>query len=88
MRVFLLMILICFGLQAKNATISIPTMHCPLCTTTVKKAIVSLDGVEKVKVRLNTKEANVIYDENIVSIDTILEAISETTYEPILKSNN
>jgi len=57
-------------------------MHCPLCTTVVKKAINKIDGVQKVKVRLNTKEVSVIYDEK-VKIEDILNAIKTTSYEGI-----
>ena len=56
-------------------------MHCPLCTTAVKKAITKLDGVEKVSARLNTKEVSVTYDEKKVDIEKILEAIKTTSYE-------
>ena len=57
-------------------------MHCPLCTTAVKKAIKQLDGVENVSVRLNTKEVTVIYDEK-VKIQDILTAIKTTSYEGV-----
>ena len=57
-------------------------MHCPLCTTAVKKAITQLNGVEKVSARLNTKEVTVIYDEK-VKIEDILNAIKTTSYEGV-----
>ena len=50
-------------------------MHCPLCTTAVKKAIKELDGIEKkVSAILNTKEVTVTYNEK-TNINQILEAI-------------
>lgn len=58
-------------------------MHCPLCTTAIKKAITNVDGVKKVSVRLNTKEVTVTYDENKVKIDDILNAIKTTSYEGV-----
>ena len=68
---------------ALNITIfKVEGMHCPLCTTAVKKAIKGLDGVKKVSARLNTKEVSVIYDEK-VQIKEILDAIKTTSYEGV-----
>ena len=57
-------------------------MHCPLCTTAVKKAIKELDGIQKVSVLLNTKEVTVIYEEK-VKLEDILWAIKTTSYEGV-----
>ena len=40
----------------------VPGMHCPLCTSAVKKSLKTLEGVKKVEVRLNTKSAAVWHD--------------------------
>lgn len=69
----------------KISVISVPKMHCPLCTTAVKKAIKSVDGIKNVSVRLNTKKATVVYD-NSLDIKTILDAIKSTSYEGVLVS--
>ena len=57
-------------------------MHCPLCTTAVKKAIEKLDGIQKVSVLLNTKEVTVMYEEK-VKLEDILMAIKTTSYEGV-----
>jgi mercuric ion binding protein len=57
-------------------------MHCPLCTTAVKKAIKKLDGIQKVSVLLNTKEVTVMYEEK-VKLEDILMAIKTTSYEGV-----
>ena len=57
-------------------------MHCPLCTTAVKKAIKELDGIEKVSAILNTKEVTVTYNEK-TNLNQILEAIKTTSYTGI-----
>ena len=71
-----------FALSLEISTFKVEGMHCPLCTTAVKKAISQVDGVEKVSARLNTKEVSVIYDEK-VKIDNILNAIKTTSYEGV-----
>ncbi|WP_198304813.1 heavy-metal-associated domain-containing protein [Arcobacter vandammei] len=68
-----------FILALEISVFKVDGMHCPLCTTAVKKAISEVDGVQKVSARLNTKEVSVIYDEK-VKIEDILEAIKTTSY--------
>lgn len=62
-------------------------MHCPLCTTAVKKAIKELDGIEKVSVILNTKDVTVTYNEK-TNLNQILEAIKTTSYEGVVLSSS
>jgi len=72
------------SLNAKNVDIEIKKMHCPLCTTMIKKAILKVEGVKEVKVRLNTKKAHVNFDESKTNIDKILQAIKTTSYTGIV----
>jgi mercuric ion binding protein len=65
------------------SVIKVEGMHCPLCTTAVKKAIKKLDGIQKASAILNTKTVTVIYDENAVKLEAILEAIKSTSYEGV-----
>ncbi|MBD3829343.1 MAG: heavy-metal-associated domain-containing protein [Arcobacter sp.] len=78
----LFFMLVCSSFASKISVFKVEGMHCPLCTTAVKKAINELNGVEKVSARLNTKEVTVIYDEK-VKIEDILKAIKTTSYEGV-----
>ena len=83
MKILIGIFAFCTLLFASNTSlIKVEKMHCPLCTTAVKKAIKNLDGVEAVNVRLNTKEVTVKYNEK-VKIEDILEAIKTTSYEGV-----
>lgn len=83
MKILLLIFLFCLQLFASNiSVIKVDGMHCPLCTTAVKKAIKELDGVEKVSAILNTKEVTVTYNEK-VKLEEILSAIKTTSYEGV-----
>lgn len=83
MKILLLSFLFCLQLFASNiSVIKVDGMHCPLCTTAVKKAIKELDGVEKVSAILNTKEVTVTYNEK-VKLEEILSAIKTTSYEGV-----
>ena len=66
-------------LASKISLIKVDAMHCPLCTTAVKKAIKKVDGIQKVSVKLNTKSVTVIYDDK-TKISEILDAIKTTSY--------
>jgi len=86
MKTFILFLSFCSFLFASNTSlIKVEGMHCPLCTTAVKKAVKKLDGIEKVSARLNTKEVTVIYDDKI-SLEDILKAIKTTSYEGVVIS--
>lgn len=74
-----------FIFASNISIIKVEGMHCPLCTTAVKKAIKQLEGVEKVSAILNIKEVTVIYDEKL-KMQNILDAIKTTSYEGVVTS--
>lgn len=88
MKIFTLFFFLASMIFASQISIfKVEGMHCPLCTTAVKKAISQVDGVRKVSARLNTKEVSVIYDEK-VKIEQILEAIKTTSYSGVLLNSS
>lgn len=83
MKILFLSFLFCLQLIASNTSvIKVEGMHCPLCTTAVKKAIKELEGIEKISAILNTKEVTVTYNEK-VKLEEILNAIKTTSYEGV-----
>ncbi len=64
---------------AKVATIHVEGMTCPLCTMAIKKSLKKLDGVTKVKVKLNTKQATVHFTKNVTK-EALLKAIKDVGY--------
>ena len=80
MKFLVLFFMLATFLIASNiSVIKVDGMHCPLCTTAVKKAIKDLDGIEKVSAILNTKEVTVTYSEK-TTLNQILDAIKTTSY--------
>jgi mercuric ion binding protein len=80
MKFLVLFFMLATFLIASNiSVIKVEGMHCPLCTTAVKKAIKDLDGIEKVSAILNTKEVTVTYSEK-TTLNQILDAIKTTSY--------
>ena len=83
MKILFIMFTFFILLFASDSTvIKVEGMHCPLCTTAVKKAIRELDGIEKVSAILNTKEVTVTYTDK-TNLNAILEAIKTTSYEGV-----
>lgn len=84
MKTLFLSIILSINIFANQiTTIKVEAMHCPLCTVAVKKSIKKLPGIVNVSVRLNTKNAVIEHKES-TSVETILNAIKETTYEGIV----
>lgn len=83
MKIFLLLTFLFITSYAdKLSVFKVEGMHCPLCTTAVKKAVKDVEGIKKVSAKLNTKEVTVIYEDN-VKIEDILKAIKTTSYEGV-----
>ena len=72
-------------LAQEKVIIEVPGMHCPLCTTAVKKALQKVEGVEKVSVLLQSKEATLVAREGILE-NVFLEAVKTTGYVGVIKS--
>lgn len=72
-------------LAKEEVIIEVAGMHCPLCTTAVKKALSRVEGVEKVKVLLETRKATVIAKEDIEE-KMYLDAVKTTGYTGVILS--
>ncbi len=59
----------------KTVVLSVPSMFCPLCTTTLRKALEKVPGVEKVKATFEpNKEAMVTFDDAKTNVQQLLDA--------------
>lgn len=85
MKKLIFLVLPLFLLAQEEIIIKIEGMHCPLCTTAVKKALKNVEGVEKVKALLETKNATVVAKEGILDKD-LLEAVKTTGYVGVILS--
>ena len=63
----------------QKAIIKVDGMTCPLCTMAVKKSLKKVNGVIKVKVKLNTKKATVIYKKEGIE-DKLIKAVKKAGY--------
>jgi periplasmic mercuric ion binding protein len=69
----------------QTVTLSVPDMSCPACPITVKKALSKVDGVGKINVSLEKREAVVAFDDTKTSIAKLTEATELAGYPSSLK---
>jgi mercuric ion binding protein len=64
----------------KTVTLDVPGMTCQLCPITVKKALQKVEGVSKVNVNFEKKEAVVTFDDAKTKVDTLKKATADAGY--------
>ncbi len=64
----------------QTATLSVPGMTCATCPITLKKALNKVEGVEKIEVNLEKKEALVTFDDAKTTVEALLEATKNAGY--------
>ena len=65
----------------KEINLKIEGMHCTGCSTRLEKILNNLDGVKEAHVSLEQKNAQIQYDESIISIREIKEAIEDAGFQ-------
>lgn len=69
----------------KTVTLSVPGMTCAACPITVKKALNKVEGVEKIEVNFEKKEAVVTFDDAKTKVKALLEATKNAGYPSSVK---
>ena len=64
----------------QNVTLSVPTMDCPVCPITVKKALTGVDGVSKAEVNFDKRLAVVTFDDAKATIEKLTQATTNAGY--------
>ena len=67
----------------KKVSLKIEGMHCEGCSNRLTRVLENLVGVTSVNVSLENKKADIEYNEDILSIEEIKEAISDAGFETI-----
>lgn len=66
--------------SSRTVTLAVPGMNCSACPITVKKALQKVDGVEKVAVTFEPKEAVVTFDDAKTTVGKLTEATTKAGY--------
>jgi len=69
---------------SKTVTLSVPTMDCPVCPITVKKALSKVAGVSQTVVNFDKRQAVVTFDDTKTSIDALTHATKNAGYPSVL----
>lgn len=64
----------------RTATLSVPTMDCPVCPITVKKALTKVRGVTHAEVSFGLRQATVTFDDSVTSIEALTRATKDAGY--------
>lgn len=64
----------------RTVTLSVPTMDCPVCPITVKKALGQVAGVTKAEVNFDKRQATVTFDDAKASVEALTRATKEAGY--------
>ena len=75
--------------QAANASpkkviLAIPTMDCPVCPITVKKALLQVPGVSQTEVDFKKRQASVTYDDAKTNVAALTESTKNAGYPSTL----
>ncbi len=69
---------------SKTITLSVPTMDCPVCPITVKKALTKIVGVSQTVVNFDKRQAVVTFDDTKTSIEALTHATKYAGYPSVL----
>ncbi len=70
----------------QTVTLSVPGMTCSACPITVKKAISKVDGVSKVDVSFEKREAVVTFDDAKTRVQKLTHATEDAGYPSSVKN--
>lgn len=69
----------------QTATLSVPGMYCASCPLTVKMALSRVEGVRRIQVSYERREAVVAFDDARTSIQALTKASAEAGYPATIK---
>ena len=66
--------------------LAVPGMTCAACPITIKKAISKVEGVSKVNVTFESREAVVTFDDTKTSVQKLMKATEDVGYPSSVKN--
>ena len=68
----------------RTVTLSVPTMDCPVCPITVKKALTQVPGVSQTSVNFDKRQALVTFDDTRTSVEALTRSTKDAGYPSFL----
>ena len=69
--------------MVNQVTLNVQGMSCGHCVSSVENSVGKLDGVNEVKVHLESGKVDVSFEEDKVSLDEIKETIDDQGYDVV-----
>jgi mercuric ion binding protein len=69
----------------QTVTLSVPGMTCAACPVTVKKALSKVEGVEKIVIHYDQKEAVVTFDDAKTKVEALTKATENAGFPSTAK---
>jgi len=69
----------------QTVTLSVPGMTCAACPVTVKKALSKVEGVEKIVIHYDQKEAVVTFDDAKTKVEALTKATEDAGFPSTAK---
>lgn len=69
--------------MVSQVTLNVQGMSCGHCVSSVEGSVGKLDGVNEVKVHLESGKVDVSFEEDKVSLDVIKETIDDQGYDVV-----
>jgi mercuric ion binding protein len=69
----------------QTVTLSVPGMTCAACPVTVKKALSKVEGVEKIVIHYDQKEAFVTFDDAKTKVEALTKATENAGFPSTAK---
>lgn len=63
-----------------TVTLSVPSMNCPVCPITVKRALMGVPGVHQAAVDFEHRQATVTFDDSKARVDDLTRATKDAGY--------
>lgn len=70
----------------RTVTLDVPGMTCSLCPITIKKALEKVNGVSKVNVSYEKKQAVVTFDDGRTAPQALMDATRDAGYPSTVKA--
>jgi periplasmic mercuric ion binding protein len=68
----------------KTVTLAVPTMNCPACPITIKKALTAVPGVSSAAVQYEQRQATVTFDDAKTTVEALTQATTNAGYPSTL----
>ncbi|MEK3979727.1 copper chaperone CopZ [Psychrobacillus sp. FSL K6-2836] len=69
--------------MVNQVTLNVQGMSCGHCVSSVEGSVGKLDGVNEVKVHLESGKVDVTFEEDKISLDVIKETIDDQGYDVV-----